>query len=177
MSPTETFIHKLDELKAGDRARLRHLAGQSLDYELEGFDLFTGLWWPLRQESPKAPERRSGWLVAKLHGSFPLRSVREKSAALPCVLGRREREQPDSYAIQRFRQRFDELLLSPVARLEPHLGWALRIAKKAVGQGREEGVDWVQLLDDLRIWDRRTGHGRGGDIRDIWAYQYLNPFN
>jgi hypothetical protein len=70
MTPTEQFIHKLEELQEGERSRLRRLAGQALDETLPGFDLFTGLWWPLRKDNPRAPERGSAWLVSCLRNTF-----------------------------------------------------------------------------------------------------------
>jgi len=170
VTPTEQFIARLESLKTGDRARLRQLAGQPLDHTLQGFDLFTGLWWPLRQRSPQAPERRSAWLVAKLYGAFRVPNVRAAPATLPCVLGRAEPR--EEKAQERFRQRFDALLLSPLARVESHLRWALGVARDAVDKGRESGLDWVQLLEDLRFWDRGAEGAR--DIREEWAKQYLD---
>ena len=70
MTPTDRFIERLENLKEGEQSRLRTLAGRSLDERLDGFDLFTGLGWPLRQTSPVAPRRETSWLVAKLFGAF-----------------------------------------------------------------------------------------------------------
>jgi len=165
MSLTDRFVSQLEALKEGDRARLRQLAGQPLDKTVRGFDLFTGLWWPLRKESPKVPERRTAWLVAKLFGAFPLPHIRDPGATLPSVLGRAEQRQREP---KRFRLRFHALLLAPLARLETHLRWALSVARHAVAQGHEPGIDWVRLLDDLPLWDR------GEDVRDQWAESYLS---
>ena len=176
MSLTDTFVARLEDLKVGDRARLRQLAGQPLDETVQGFDLFTGLWWPLRRKSPRAPERRSAWLVAKLYGAFPLHDVRASpKASLPAVLGRAEQRERTKENRDRFRSRFDALLLSPLARLEAHLRWALSVARHAVGQGNEPGIDWVQLLDDLWRWDRGAQATRAKDVKDKWAALYLNP--
>ncbi len=171
MTLTEEFIARLEALKPGERARLRQLAGSPLDDSLQGFDLFTGLWWPLRQRSPRAPERRSAWLVAKLYGASPLPHVRDSRASLPRVLGRAEPGKEEDR--DRFRRRMDALLLAPLARLEPHLAWALGVARKAVGQGRERGIDWARLLEDLRLWDRANEGPE--DIRSAWADQYFSP--
>ncbi|HRR82743.1 MAG TPA: type I-E CRISPR-associated protein Cse2/CasB [Planctomycetota bacterium] len=177
MSLTDAFIARLEDMKAGDRARLRQLAGQPLDRSVPGFDLFTGLWWPLRQKSPQAPERRTAWLVAKLYGAFPIPNTRaspgSRRATLPAVLGRAEARQKDR---ERFRQRFDALILAPLSAIEPPLRWALSIARKAVAQGHEPGMDWVDLLDDLHSWDRGHERGRAVDIPDQWAREYLSPF-
>jgi CRISPR type I-E-associated protein CasB/Cse2 len=178
MNPTEEFIKCLEDLKEGDRSRLRRLAGKPLDDTLSGFDLFTGLWWPLRQRSRDAPRRETSWLVAKLYGAFPIPHVRADRPAerptLPRLLGRLEPR--DEYNRPRFRARFDALLCSPLPTLEPHLSWALRGVASAVKRGQlpARAMDWAQLLDDLSIWDRGTEHRRNRDIRDIWAEVYLN---
>jgi len=170
MRQTEAFILRLESLQAGERSRLRRLAGQPLDETVPGFDLFTGLWWPLRQSSASAPRRETSWLVAKLFGAFPLPHVGE--AGLPAVLS--ACEPPDEFGRKRFHDRFDALLQTPLSRLEPHLRWALSVAVDAVEAGSAKGINWVQLLDDLSIWDRGEEHRRNRDVRDIWAEDYLN---
>lgn len=180
MTLTEQFIGRLEALKEGELAQLRRLAGKPLDETLQGFDLFTGLWWPLRQSSPRAPERRSAWLVAKLYGDFPLPLQLDEQAEVAKVLGRRERALRDEFDNKRFRRRFDALLQSPLSELEPHLKWALSVIHETVAKRHIQGVDWVRLLDDLRLWVRGPDkHDRDHrrckrDIRDIWAEDYLN---
>lgn len=69
MSQTAAFIARLtNDLKfgPGERARLRVLAGSGLDESIGGFDLFTGLWWPLRQKNTASPRREIAWLISKL---------------------------------------------------------------------------------------------------------------
>ena len=179
MSQTEQFMRKLEGLEEGERSRLRRLAGQPLDETVPGFDLFTGLWWPLRR-SPRAPERRTAWLVAKLYGAFPLPHVGGEQAELALLLGRRERAMRKEADGKRFRDRFDALLQAPLCGLEAHLRWALSAMRGAVAQKQAEGVDWVRLLDDLRLWARgpdrqdQDRKRRQCDIRDIWAQDYLN---
>lgn len=182
---TAHFIKRLKDLKEGERSRLRSLAGRPLDARLDGFDLFTGLWWPLRHESPAAPRREPSWLVAKLFGAFgsaaPHVRPEGQSAGptLPAVLGLCEpRDPPEFKARDRFRTRFDALLCSPLPALEPHLRWALGEVARAIA-GRVPhargvtGIDWARLLDDLSIWDRGEQHRLHRDIRDIWAEAYL----
>lgn len=180
---TADFITRLEDLKAGERSRLRSLAARPLDARLDGFDLFTGLWWPLRHDSPQAPRRETSWLIAKLFGAFgsAVPHVRpegqEVGPTLPAVLGvcepRHEHKGP------RFRTRFDALLCSPLPALEPHLRWALGEVARAVA-GRTPharsvtGIDWARLLDDLSIWDRGEEHRLHRDIRDSWAEAYLD---
>jgi len=175
MTQTDQFIRRLDALKEGERSRLRTLAGKSLDETLQGFDLFSGLWWPLRQQNQAAPRRETSWLVVKLFGAFPVRHVRsdrpEAGPTLARILGWCEPH--DEHARPRFRGRFDALLCSPLSALEPHLRWALPVVADAVTARRATGLDWVQLLDDLSIWDRGEEHRRGIDVRQDWARQYL----
>lgn len=183
MSQTDKYIKRLSGLQEGDRSRLRALAGRPLDASLQGFDLFTGLWWPLRSESPKTPRREPSWLVAKLFCAFCVRHIRPDSGpgpSLPEVLG--GCEPGDEAGRRRFRTRFDVLLCSPLSSLEPHLRWAISEVARAVEghvpHARDvKGIDWVQLLDDLSIWDRGKGHRRRSDVRDIWAETYLNAVN
>jgi len=177
MNQTERFITRLEGLKQGERSRLRRLTGRPLDETLQGFDLFTGLWWPLRQKNQAAPRREVAWLIAKLYGACPVPHVRPdggKGAPLAQVLGRSEPREPH---LKAFRRRFDALLQSPLSGLEPHLRWALSVVAHAVKRDRGRGLDWVQLLDDLSVWDRGDEHRRERDVRDIWAEQYLNAVN
>lgn len=182
MNQTTAFIQRLEHLSEGERSRLRRLAGRDLDAELYGFDLFTGLWWPLRQASPVAPRRETSWLVAKLFGMFGgsvphiAPEGQRHGPLLPAVLGlcepRHDRDGP------RFRTQFDDLLCSQLTGLEPFLHWAFAATARAV-QDRiprargVRGVDWARLLDDLSVWDRGESHVRRRDVRDEWAEAYL----
>ena len=174
MSLTEQFIRNLEDLKEGERSRLRRLAGQPLDETVRGFDLFTGLWWPLRERSSKAPRREASWLVAKLYGAFPIPHGRSDRVAptLAQILG--ECEPRDEHGRPRFRGRLDALLCAPLSALDPHLRWALSVVADAVEKSTCAGLDWAQLLDDLSIWDRGEEQRRRRDIRGIWAQDYLN---
>ena len=197
MTQADPFIRKLESLKEGERSRLRRLAGQPLDHAVPGFDLFTGLWWPLREKSAWAPRRETSWLVAKLFGVFPLPHVpseRDGPTTLAFMLGSCEPKHPacpDAALLssvppqrdpakrqfidaRRFRLRFDALLQTPLSGLEPHLRWALWSVGNAIQKEHASGFDWVQLLDDLSKWDRGAEYGRTGDVRDQWAEQYLN---
>jgi len=177
MSQTAAFIAQLTNERhfgPGERARLRALAGRGLDEDTPGFDSFTGLWWPLRQKNQAAPRREVAWLIAKLYAACPVPHLRPdggKGPPLAQVLGGCEPREPHMQA--RFRRRFDALLCTPLGGLEPHLRWALSSVRDAVVAGRARGIDWVQLTDDLSIWDRGEEHRRDRDVRDVWAEQYL----
>jgi len=182
MSQTAEYIRRLTDLQEGELSRLRRLAGLPLDATLQGFDLFAGLWWPLRAKNPATPRREPSWLVAKLFGAFSVPHIRPDSGAGPTLSEVLARCEPlDEDGRKRFRTRFDALLCSSLSSLEPHLHWALgEVARAVAGHVLHacdvEGLDWVQLLDDLSIWDRGEEHRRGRDVRDIWAERYLKSF-
>lgn len=157
MTATEQYIEVLSNLKAGELGLLRGQAGQGLDESVHGFDLFAGLWWPLRANSPRAPRRQTAWLIAKLYAFCPIpQSTRETIA---CQL--RRCEPREERARKRFRQKFDELLTLPLDTIEPILRWALDIIAS-----KDLKLDWVKLTDDLSIWERETTRLR-------WAKEYL----
>lgn len=202
MSQTAEYIKRLSELKEGERSSLRRLVGRPLDETLQGFDLFTGLWWPLRAKSPATPRREPSWLVAKLFCTVPVQHIRfdsGKGPLLPEILGRCEPPRPACWdaepfssvvpdrepaksqfiAARKYRRRFDALLSTPLSGLEPHLRWALgEVARAVTGHvlylQDVKGIDWVQLLDDLSVWDRGEEHRRRRDVREEWAEMYLN---
>jgi len=175
MTATEEYIRGLSELQAGERSRLRRLAGTPLDETVPGFDVFTGLWWTLRERNQRAPRREVAWLVAKLYGAFaiPHAPATESPPSLATVLGQLELRR-DADARRRHRARFDALLRAPLSAVERHLHWALSLVEGAVKKGACKGLDWARLTDDLSIWDRGPAHRKGRDVRDIWAEDYLN---
>ena len=157
-TPTEKYIQKLGSLQEGDLGLLRAHAGQRLDHTVQGFDLFTGIWWPLRQQDQRAPRRHVAWLIATLYACCRLEQESGKTLArqLRQCHQRLEREHAE-----RFRQQFDCLLSLPLADLGPALRWAIdRLS--AAGQT----LDWVKLTDDLSVWERPSK-------RLEWAEQFL----
>lgn len=157
MTPTEQYISTLTHLKAGAMALLRRHAMQRLDQSVDGFDLFAGLWWPLRQRRENTPRREVAWLVAKLYALNPIPP--EKGASLPRRLRRCVPSGEGEAA--RFRERFDRLLISPLERVEPELRWALaQLAAKG------SSVDWVALTNQLSLWERQS-------TRRNWAKEFL----
>ncbi|MGB8656631.1 MAG: type I-E CRISPR-associated protein Cse2/CasB [Candidatus Zixiibacteriota bacterium] len=157
MTATEQFINVLTNLKPGELGLLRTHAGQGLDESVHGFDLFAGIWWPLRQESQRAPRRGVAWLIAKLYASCPI----PQSGGQTLARELRRCEPREERARKRFRQKFDELLTLPLRRIEPALRWALDLIAS-----KQAKLDWVKLTDDLSIWERETTRRR-------WANEYL----
>lgn len=157
MTATEEYVARLTSLKVGERGLLRAHAGQRLDESLQGFDLFAGLWWPLRQKNQRAPRREVAWLIAKLYASCPM--DQSYGAALADQLRKsRPREEPGR---SRFAEKFDRMLRLPIGQIEPALRWSLDWVAD-----RERKLDWVMLTDDLSRWERET-------IRMSWAEQFL----
>ncbi|MCK6483781.1 MAG: hypothetical protein HUU22_04870 [Phycisphaerae bacterium] len=187
---TTAYIERLKNLKEGERSRLRSLAGRRLDARLDGFDLFTGLWWPLRADSPAAPRREPSWLVAKLFGAFgdavPHVRPDEQTAGptLPAVLGLCEPRRPhcldaaplnspppdhepaksEFIAARKFRTRFDAVVCSALSGLEPHLRWALGEVAKAVA-GRVPHAKGACGIDWARLLDDLSIWDRGESHR------------
>lgn len=157
MTATEQYIEVLSELKSGDLGLLRTHAGQGLDETVNGFDLFAGLWWPLRQKNQRAPRREVAWLVAKLFAAYPIqqstgRTLARQLRAVQPVKGSER---------VRFEQRLDRMLTLPLQDIETSLLWALDLIAS-----KDLSLDWVQLTDDLSIWERES-------TRLKWAKQYL----
>ncbi len=157
MTPTEQFIDVLTRLKTGDVGLLRTHAGRGVDESVAAFDLFSGLWWPLRQKNERAPRRGVAWLIAKLYAARPIPQAEGQTLARQL-----SRCQPhDEQKNEPFRQRFDRLLMLPLGSIEPALRWAL---DQIASSGRH--LDWVGLTDDLSLWEREA-------TRLKWAKQFL----
>lgn len=157
MTPTQQYIDVLTRLKSGDLGRLRAHAGQGLDESVDGFDLFAGLWWPLRQRNERAPRREVAWLIAKLYAFSPIPHSPDDHLARQL-----SRHQPnEKQARERYQKRFDRMLILPLSHIEPALQWVLDWVAS-----NSPRLDWVRLTDDLSIWERES-------TRFKWAEQFL----
>ncbi|NLH48534.1 MAG: hypothetical protein GX444_08010 [Myxococcales bacterium] len=157
MSATAQYIESLTNLQSGALGLLRTQAGKGLDETVDGFDLFAGLWWPLRQKNQKAPRREVAWLIAKLYAFCPLENTPGKTLAGQLRLCQPHKD-PGKI---RFAQRFDRMLLLPLGKIEPALQWALHLIADNDGK-----LDWVKLTDDLSFWQKES-------TRLQWANQFL----
>jgi len=157
VTATEQYITVLSNLKSGELGLLTLVAGQGLDETVDGFDLFTGLWWPLRAKSAGAPRREVAWLIAKLYAFRPIENA--PGEMLACQLGRCHDKNTEK---ERFAQRFDRILVLPLDKIEPAMRWALDLIAS-----KNMKLDWVRLTDDLSIWERES-------TRLTWAEQFLN---
>ena len=157
MTATEIYIDVLTSLKAGELGLLRKHAGQALDETVDGFDLFAGLWWPLRQRNQRAPRREVAWLIAKLYAFRPVPQSPGETLARQL-----RRCQPnEGRERERFEQRFDRVLTLPVNKIEPGLRWAIGLLASERCK-----LDWVTLTDDLSFWQRQSR-------RLKWAEDFL----
>lgn len=158
MTPTEQYVQELARLKLGELSLLRKHAGQNFDETIDGFDLFTGLWWPLRSKSAGAPRREVAWLIAKLYALYPI----EHSPGQTLASQLRRCQPREQKARGRFQQKFDEMLSLPLDNIELAMRWALELVAR-----RNLTVDWVKLTDDLSVWERASTRLR-------WAEDFLN---
>ncbi|MFH0937759.1 MAG: type I-E CRISPR-associated protein Cse2/CasB [Planctomycetota bacterium] len=156
MNATEQYIKVLTSLKTGELGLLRKHAGQGLDETVDGFDLFTGLWWPLRQQNQFAPRREVAWLIAKLYAFRPITASPGETLARQLRLC-----QPNNDPEKRFEKRFDRLLVLPLPKIEPALQWAIGLIASNSRQ-----LDWIKLTDDLSKWEREA-------TRIEWAEQFI----
>ena len=155
---TRNYVDTLTRLKPGELGLLRTHAGYGIDQSSQAFDLFAGIWWPLRQKNKASPRREVAWLVAKLYACYPLPQSYGDTLAWQLSFCQ-PRAGPERI---RFRKRFDRLLAEPMANLEEPLGWALDCIRDNC-----RSVDWVKLTDDLSIWERETK-------RLEWAKEFLS---
>lgn len=160
MTSTEQYIKVLTNLKSGDLGLLRTHGGQGLDESVDGFDLFAGLWWPLRAKNQRAPRRKVAWLVAKLYAACPIEHSHGEALASQI----RRCQPKEEEAGKRFRRKFDEMLALPLGENEPYLRWALGVIAS-----KNMKLDWVQLTNDLSLWERES-------TRLEWAKQFLNSY-
>lgn len=157
MTSTEQYIESLASLQYGDLGLLRQHALTGLDDSLEGFDLFSGIWWPLRERNKAAPRREVAWLIAKLYAYCPLPHT--PGMHLAASLG--SLQPGDEPERKSFRQRYDRMISSSLGEIEPHLQWALLTLKD-----HGKAVDWARLTDDLSVWERESK-------REQWTKAFL----
>ncbi|MGQ9604544.1 MAG: type I-E CRISPR-associated protein Cse2/CasB [bacterium] len=160
MSATQDFINLLPNLKEGQRSLLRQVAFAPLDQSLLGFDIFTGLWWPLRYQTPRAPRREASWLILKLYGFRPM--PYKPGNTLGTLLSRCYLKDPKNRP--KADQIMYEIIESPLEGLE----LPLRNAFVEISNldHKDQAIDWVALTDDLSSWEDR-------EVRNRWITEFL----
>jgi hypothetical protein len=153
---TVRYIDNLSNLKSGEISILRTMRHKDLDEDLDGFDLFTGIWWPLREKNQRAPQRETAWLIAKLYACYPLPQVNE--SFMPVLLGMLA--QYNDVLAKQITKLNDTIVSTPVPMLELPLGQAIRKIQK-----KFTGLDWVSLTDTLSRW----GYNKQ---REVWVQAF-----
>lgn len=68
------FVRLASQLDAASWSVLAQAANRALNYSPAAFDIFTGLYWPLRNKDRTCPSRNAAWLTLKLMATAgPLR--------------------------------------------------------------------------------------------------------
>jgi hypothetical protein len=158
------YIQRLASLKDGELAILRTLQYKPLDSELKGFDLFTALWWPLREAGKHAPRREIAWLIAKLYASIKI--PHKQDAKLSVLLGSLYYKtlHKDEKKADQIMSLNDKLLNLPIYALEPTLNKCLGLIKKDF-----DALDWVWLIDTISAWEVPS-------VRERWAEDFNNQY-
>ncbi len=156
---TLKYINLLSNLKNGELSLLRTMRNKPLDETLDGFDLFTSIWWPLREESSRAPQRETAWLIAKLFAAYPIRQ--EDGAKMSYLLGSLYRSHRNDVLGNQILKLNDKIVAQPLAMLEPDLGMALSMIRK-----KKSSIDWADLTDTLSIWGYQW-------VRERWVEEFL----
>lgn len=157
MSSTQEFIQLLLGLKGGEISLLRRLAFAPLDKSVTAFDLFTGLWWPIRAKTPRAPRREAAWLVLKLYGFRPIKHTPGKTFSM--LLARWRAEDPEKRE-PRADFIMNRIITSPLDGLE----LPMRMAFARFSES--DSIDWVALTDDLSFWEKQ-------EIRTKWISDFF----
>jgi len=151
MSAADVFIRRLGKLGVRERAALKASAALPHEPDVAAHDAFTAAYWPIRNSHlPRDPCR----VVAALYFWHPDNG---DGGNLVHSLRRLDKTQTERLVT--------ELLAASFAVLP-------EVLLKAVRQLAAAGIpiDWPQLLDDLREWNRGDS-----SVQDKWAESWLQP--
>ncbi|MCX7625706.1 MAG: hypothetical protein N2Z21_05790 [Candidatus Sumerlaeaceae bacterium] len=165
-SQVRDYIRRLagdSGLKAGNLAVLRALSGQDLAHSVEAFDLFSGLYWPIRQQSPRAPQREDAWLVTKVYSKFPWVPSDNESTYISRYAAQLWRQvHGEAHFLPSLVRRFDRLMAAKGAEFEFSLLWLFAAVRRSLNlsstshpllPGRWPSHAWSLLLEELRYLD------------------------
>jgi CRISPR system Cascade subunit CasB len=151
-SPVAAFIERLSELEAGDRARLKRNAGETLAQSRGVHALFFRL---LPYGAPRSHEK---WyfLVATL---YPLAESSSRGN-LGHALRHAKTNHPERE--KGFDRRFEVLLDADETQIPFRLRQIVRLIDAA-----DVPINWPQLLQDLLYWNHRKRF-----VQENWARAY-----
>lgn len=142
----ELFVTALEKLGPDALSLLRRSTGFSLAESVTAFDLFTEIYWPLR-ERHRGLSRRTCWQVATLYPWHPQpRGTSDLGLSLARLapLGYRDTDRRER---EREERRFETLLAAAHTALDAALHDAVRRLAR-----RQIPIDWRQLMEDLTAW-------------------------
>jgi len=157
-SAAEQFVDRLGELSESDLKTLRNAAGGRRGDDVRVYDIFTGLFRPLRRKHIMV--RWAYYLVATL---YPWHPGNGPPANLGAAMRRLRPPSREKDARDRADRRFRRLLDSKGRDLGVRLLECVRML-------RREGipVDWPRLIEDLSQWYR--GNHK---TQYSWAEEYF----
>ncbi len=161
---TPKFIARIISLGLGQLNLFRSQKYKPINASVESFDLFSGIWWNLRQNNQWTPPREVSWLIAKLYAQYP---TRHKPRAYFAIQFRNALFNLDKSNWRKQRLTFDSLLTAELDSIEPYLVWALSIMHQHFRKTEKIPLDWVQLTDDLSNWNKDK-------TKIEWSNQFLN---
>lgn len=144
VEPTEgahRFVNTAFRLKSSDWATLGGMADQTLNNNSAAFDIFTSLYWTLRERPFRVPSRNAAWLFLKLAAS--VKDAERKPGKAKPWQQLRAQTNPTSETKKLFPRR-----LPSIHALELELREAIRSLLATT----QNGIDWTglcQFLDDV----------------------------
>ena len=143
---SRAFIRATKRLTDTDWACLA-LADRSMDESPEAFDLFSGLYWNLRNRKQSLPSRQVAWLLLKLMASVPARLRIARSDANWNPLDKLKTRQPlpprdqKKGVLREYPRSFPDIRLLEVQLRE--------ILRKNIHSRNPETVNWRLLADQI----------------------------
>jgi CRISPR type I-E-associated protein CasB/Cse2 len=156
------FLNRLKELPASDLKLLRENTGGTPGSDVRAFDLFTEIFWELRQKH-KQLNKETCWLVATLYSWHSHESHDAQYGSLASVLKRvHQKTCRNDESKKTAQNRFIRMLNLPRKELGPPLADVLRLFNR---QGL--AVYWPRLLDDLSRWNDPDR-----SVQQCWEQEY-----
>ncbi len=141
------FVLAAAALSHGDWAVLASAAGREMHESPPAFDLFSGLWWPLRRAPGVTPPAREvAWLVLKLMATAPPSHRHQAAGAAFLPISKLPKRQPPGRRDGRKEDSRYPVAFPRGPRLETSLR---QIIHENLRDRKPEPVDWAGLCDRL----------------------------